>query len=149
MNVKKIDCTGFHFHCPDDRAYVIFNPQSQEENDRLDALFGATPLWKESLEKKRAKFQRLNQARIEPFTELYPVGITPSADETVAVVIAGAAAWLNDQFHSQGQWFAVRFTERTVVELKTDLRAELVRRKDALTTMSGDQTKSITEVEVE
>jgi hypothetical protein len=66
MNVKKIDCTGFHFHCPDDRAYVIFNPQSQEENDRLDALFGATPLWKESLEKKRAKFQRLKPNRNLP-----------------------------------------------------------------------------------
>jgi hypothetical protein len=38
------DVSGFHFYCPENRGYVIFDPESQEESNRLDALLGAAYL---------------------------------------------------------------------------------------------------------
>ena len=31
MEARIIDTKGFNFHCPEDRSYVIFDPQNQEE----------------------------------------------------------------------------------------------------------------------
>lgn len=52
---KIIDCSGFNFHCPENRGYVIFDPQSQEENDRLDALLGATKFGKKELTRRACR----------------------------------------------------------------------------------------------
>jgi hypothetical protein len=53
MIEQTFDCSGFNFHCPENRGYVIFDPQTQEESERLDALLGATPLWQATIAKRR------------------------------------------------------------------------------------------------
>lgn len=126
---EDLDCSGFNFHCPERRGYVIFDPQSQEESDRLDALLGATPLWRSVLEKRQSKLAAPEGEirAIEAFTELLPVGWT-SNDEVVAVVVAGAAGFIERKLNVSGQWFAVRFPVQAEAELKSDLQTELRQR---------------------
>jgi hypothetical protein len=58
--VKDIDPAGFNFHCPEKRSYVIFDPQTEEENNRLDQLLGAIKLWQACVKKRAAR------ARLSP-----------------------------------------------------------------------------------
>jgi hypothetical protein len=130
--MKDINPAGFNFHCPDNRSYVIFDPQSQEENDRLDTVLGASTLWKSSIAKRFDALRKTDGTMIQPFTELIPVGFVATSDETVAVVLAGVIAKYDGGIQHTGQWFAVRFREDAVAELKEDLRTELSQRKQAL-----------------
>jgi hypothetical protein len=126
MNENIIDCSGFNFHLQPDKGYVIFDPQSQEENDRLDQLLGATELWNASIEKKRKEIDLSDKRFIAPFSELHQVGWTEN-NEIVAVVLAGAigTGTRYDQIMTTGQWFAVRLLAEAEAELKADLTAEL------------------------
>jgi hypothetical protein len=76
MNEETFDCTGFNFHCPENKSYIFFDPQTQQENDRLDTLLGATKLWNASIEKHRNEIPSSEKGFISPFTELKPVGWT-------------------------------------------------------------------------
>jgi hypothetical protein len=125
---KPIDCSGFNFHCPENRSYVIFDPQSQEENDRLDSLLGATPLWEKTIAQKRKEISTTETAMISPFTEYHPVGWTETG-EGVLVVLAGAIAKHGNQILHKGQWFAVRCRPENAAELQQDLMEELEKRK--------------------
>src|SRR5260221_3766333 len=91
--MKDTNRTGFNFHCRESRGYVIFDPQSQAENDRLDVLLGASTLWKSSIAKKVEALRKTDGTTIQPFTELIPVGFAATSDETIAVVLAGAWAF--------------------------------------------------------
>jgi hypothetical protein len=130
--MKDINPAGFNFHCPEKRSYVIFDPQSQEENDRLDVLLGASKLWERSIAKKVNALRKTETTTIQPFTELIPVAFIAASDEFVAVVLAGAIAKYDAGIQHTGQWFAVRVREDAVAELKEDLRTELEQRKQAL-----------------
>src|SRR5258708_13244146 len=90
MKEESIDCTGFNFYTQPDKGYVVFDPQSQEENDRLDALLGATPLWQTTIAKRRKEFppKTGKNGTIMPFTELHPIGWTDTGD-IVAVILSG------------------------------------------------------------
>ena len=133
MNERIIDCSGSNFLCPENRGYVIFDPESQEENDRLDQLLGATKLWQQTLEKKRKTMGRHTQrVAICPFSELHPVGYTETA-EAVCVVLAGNTG---KEFQATGQWFAVRVTAGGEAELLKDLQEEIEVRKQKLVSMS-------------
>jgi hypothetical protein len=128
-----VDCTGFNFYCQEGRTYVIFDPQSQDEYDRLDKLLGGSELLENAFREKAGQFPDTDRPRVQPFTELKPVGFVASSEnETVAVILAGAIGKLNDEFQANGDWFAVRFREDALVELKNDLRTELEQRKQKL-----------------
>ena len=93
MTEKEIDCSGFNFYCPEDRTYFIFDPQSREENDRLDALLGATDLWKAAIEKHKNEIPAAVSIMV-PFAELHPVGWISSTGEVVSVVLHGGRTTL-------------------------------------------------------
>jgi hypothetical protein len=121
MSEKEIDCSGFNFYCPDDRSYVIFDPQSQEENDRLDALLGAKAIWEAAGEKYKSK---ASPGIAIPFVELHPVGWT-ATDEVVSVVVQGVIGTVEGKNLYSGGWFAVRCKPGTETELQSDLQAKL------------------------
>jgi hypothetical protein len=100
--MKDINPAGFNFHCPDNRSYVIFDPQSQEENDRLDTVLGASTLWKSSIAKRFDALRKTDRTMIQPFSELIPVGFVATSDETVAVVLAGAIAKYDGESSTPG-----------------------------------------------
>jgi hypothetical protein len=118
-------------HCPAGRSYSIFDPQTQEENDRLDPLPGATKLWEATIQKRRRSIQADGLTQICPFSELHPVGWTQSG-EGVAVVLAGAIVKTKDQIQGTGQWFAIRVAAGGEDELLQDLEAEIESRKQRL-----------------
>jgi hypothetical protein len=121
MSEKEIDCSGFNFHCPENRSYVIFDPQSQEENDRLDALLGAKAIWEAAVQKYKSE---ASPGRAVPFVVLKPVGWT-STDEVVSVVVQGVIGMHDDKSLGSGGWFAVRCKPGTESELQSDLQARL------------------------
>jgi hypothetical protein len=123
MTDKEIDCSGYHFHCPENRTYVIFDPQSQEENDRLDAALGATELWEAVIETHKSEFFAEGNFMV-PFAELHPVGWT-STGEVVSVVLQGVIGQSNSEGGFSGGWFAVRSRVEAEAELRTDLEAKL------------------------
>jgi hypothetical protein len=122
MIEKEIDCSGFNFYCPEDRAYVIFDPQSQEENDCLDALLGATDLWKAAIEKHKNEIPAAGSI-IVPIAELHPVGWISSTGEVVSVVLQGVIARCKTKSQVSGGWFAVR--SKVEVEAEAELHADL------------------------
>ena len=125
MSEKEIDCSGFSFHCPDDRSYVIFDPQSQDENDRLDALLGAKAIWEAAVKKYK---NEASPGRAVPFVVVQPVGWT-STDEVVSVVVQGVIGIHDNKSLGSGGWFAVRVKPGTEAELQSDLQARLLETK--------------------
>jgi hypothetical protein len=121
---KVIDCSGYNFYCPEDRTYVVFDPQSQEENDRLDALLGATQLWDAAIKERKRKM-RASANYVEPFAELHPVGWTSCTGEIICVVLQGVFAKHSVAVQSRGVWFAVRSKVEAEDELHADLQARL------------------------
>ena len=130
---REIDCTSFNFHLPQDRSYAIFDPQSQEENDRLDALLGATPLWQAVLEEQFADLEKAGGgSAIQPFSWLIPVGKASTSEEAIAVIVVGAVAlYKGERQEASGQWFVLRYRPETREELIGDLRRELSAREKA------------------
>jgi hypothetical protein len=126
MNSPIINCSGFYFHCPKDRSYVVFAPQSQEENDRLDVLLGATPLMQARIEELRKEIDRLDKDTICPFTAMHPVG-WPDTGDAIAVVLSGTIGkYRGGKNFGKCRWYAVRLSsESGEAELKKDLQEEV------------------------
>jgi hypothetical protein len=124
MTEKEIDCSGYNFYCPEDRTYVIFDPQSREENDPLDALLGATDLWKAAIEKSKSEIQA-EENIVVPLAELNPLGWVSSTGEVVSVVLQGVIARSDGEGSFRGGWFAVRSRVEAETELHADLEARL------------------------
>jgi hypothetical protein len=142
MKESLLDCSGFNFYCPENRGYVIFDPETEEENDRLDAVLGAASIWKSVVAKQRDKVAAptVGIGSIHAFTELLPVAWTRN-NEVVAVVVTGALGFVDGKLNISAQWFAVRFPVQAEAELKSDLQTELEQRKgqveQALTKSGG------------
>jgi hypothetical protein len=138
MNEEQVfDCTGFNFHNPDDppRGYIIFDPQSDEENNRLDAMLGATALWQEVIAKQQKQVDPGTDqiGNLTAFTELIPVGYSPTG-EIIAVVVQGHMALAEGKLMVDGAWFALRFPPEAEHEVKADLTANLKERQAYLET---------------
>jgi hypothetical protein len=129
MNEEQVfDCSGFNFHNPNPpRGYLIFDPQSEEENNRLDTMLGATALWQSAVEKQRNQVSRSGKGvhgPIDLFTEFYPVGWADN-DDVIAVIVSGSMGYIEGKLHVNGQWLAVRLPASAEAELKADLEADL------------------------
>jgi hypothetical protein len=131
--LPNFDVSRFHFYCPEDRAYVVFDPASQEESDRLDALLGATPICRRIVAERTPKEET---ATIQLVSEVQHVGYVGDTAEAIVLAITAAVA---GNGKASGQWQAVRVNEGGYKELIADMEKGLETRKAELSeTLKGD-----------
>src|ERR1700675_111262 len=82
MEPRIIDTKGFNFRCPQDRSYVIFDPQDQEEYDRLDAVLGGTEIFETAIKKLKGEMPKGPIAE----SQIHPVGLT-NLGEVIAIIV--------------------------------------------------------------
>jgi hypothetical protein len=124
--MKEFDLTPFNFHIFEGKPYVAIDPQSAEENDRLEKLLEANALCAKVF--KRA-LKGMKPGSIAMLIEPRQVGWTRTG-ECVLLVVEGSYGRLPDgKAQINGHWYVVRVPESGFEELKAALAEEMEDRK--------------------